>query len=207
MSIGCPTFIFKLPHPNTPTSSTFTQKRPNGHCWLVLCSPGSLLILAHLPHCRKRIGKLSSIQNIGPTQATPSSPTHPSWAQRRCYDYNHLHLALGMLPTHLWGRNYCPLHLAVKETKLRSGSQLRPHSCSLTKLGSNLECVAPKILLSCGGKCDTLLGWSLRPRVLHSHSFHLRLSREGGICEVTEGTRLKEPLLPVKPRSNILILS
>jgi len=119
MSIGCPTFIFKLPHPNTPTSSTFTQKRPNGHCWLVLCSPGSLLILAHLPHCRKRIGKLSSIQNIGPTQATPSSPTHPSWAQRRCHDYNHLHLALGMLPTHLWGRNYCPLHLAVKETKLR----------------------------------------------------------------------------------------
>ena len=95
MSIGYPIFIFKLPHPNTPTSSTFTQKRPNGHCWLVLYSPGSLLIFAHLPHCRKRTGKLSPVQNIGPTQATPSSPTHPSWAQRRSHDYNHLHLALG----------------------------------------------------------------------------------------------------------------
>lgn len=88
----------------TPQHSHLLYFLPKKTQWsLLACSlfPGSLLIFANLTHCRKRIGKLFSVQNIGPTQATPSSPTHPSWAQRRSHDWaTSPPLGLGHLTLH-----------------------------------------------------------------------------------------------------------
>lgn len=51
------------------------------------------------------------------------------------------------------------------------------------------------------------LGGLPRPHVLHSFSFHLRLSRKEGLCEAIEHSRLKEPLLLVRLGSDTFILS
>ena len=107
MSIGCHLYLQVTTLQHTHLLYFSPKKRPNGHHWLVLYSPGSLLILAHWPHCRKRLGKLSPIQNIGSTQAMPSSPTHPSWAQGRSLDRSHLHLALGR-ELYLQGVSHAP---------------------------------------------------------------------------------------------------